>query len=52
MREVPFDLDLNADDDSLNIKGILFKYLKHWPWFLGSLVLCVILGLALPSLYP
>src|SRR6056297_426548 len=46
MKEVPFDLDINDDEDSLNIKGVLFKYLRYWPWFLTSLVLCIFVGLA------
>lgn len=46
MKEAPFTLDLRDDAVSLSIKETVFEYIKHWPWFLASLVLCVILGLA------
>ena len=30
------------NSDSLNIKENFFKYLKNWPWFLGSIFLSIV----------
>ncbi len=46
MKEAPFTLDLRDDADSLSIKATVFEYIKHWPWFLASLAVCLFLGLA------
>ena len=31
-----------ADDKEIDIKELLFKYLIHWPWFVGTVVACLI----------
>jgi len=46
IREDSFTLDMSDYKSSFNIKEFIYTYLKFWPWFLVSLVLCVILGLA------
>lgn len=46
MKDAPFTLDVSDDDSSFNLKEVIYKYLVFWPWFLVSLVFCVILGLA------
>ncbi|MDB4270899.1 polysaccharide biosynthesis tyrosine autokinase [bacterium] len=45
MKEAPFSLDFDDDnDDSLALKDTIVKYLRYWPWFISSLLLCLILG--------
>ena len=31
-----------ADDKEIDIQGLLFKYLIHWPWFVGAVIVCLI----------
>ena len=44
MKESPFSLDYNEEEESFQIKEVLLKYLRYWPWFLGAILLCVGLG--------
>lgn len=44
MKEAPVIVDFNEEDDSQNIKDLLFKYLKYWPWFLVAVILSIGLG--------
>lgn len=41
MKETSFELDMN-NEESISIKKIINKYLKHWPWFLASFFICLI----------
>jgi tyrosine-protein kinase Etk/Wzc len=43
MKEASFSLDL--DDESFTLKDTLSKYLRYWPWFLLSMVICIPLGI-------
>ncbi len=31
-----------ADDKGIDIQELLFKYLIHWPWFVGAVIVCLI----------
>ena len=31
-----------ADEEQINIQQIIFRYLIHWPWFVVSVVICMI----------
>ena len=31
-----------ADDQEIDFKELLFKYLIHWPWFVGTVLACLI----------
>ena len=31
-----------ADDREIDIQELLFKYLIHWPWFVGAVIVCLI----------
>ena len=31
-----------ADDKEIYIQELLFKYLIHWPWFVGAVIVCLI----------
>ncbi|APQ18040.1 GumC family protein [Maribacter hydrothermalis] len=44
MKDAPFSLDLEENDQPLNLKAIVQKYLRYWPWFIGALVLCLALA--------
>ncbi len=46
MNESPFSLDFNEEEESFDLKDVLFKYLRYWPWFLGATILCMALGYA------
>ena len=41
-------LPVAEEESTLNIREILSKYLRHWPWFLG--LLCLTLGTAVAYL--
>src|SRR6056297_3186180 len=45
MKETPFSLDFNDQEEAFTLKDTLFKYLRYWPWFLISLVLCIAIGI-------
>lgn len=45
MKETPFSLDFNDQEEAFALKDTLFKYLWYWPWFLISLVLCIAIGI-------
>ena len=38
--ELPNEKLCEADDKEIDIKELLFKYLIHWPWFVGTVVAC------------
>ena len=40
--ELPNEKLCEADDKEIDIKELLFKYLIHWPWFVGTVVACLI----------
>lgn len=31
-----------ADDEKIDIQEVLFKYIIHWPWFVGAVLVCLI----------
>lgn len=34
----------DANEEQINIQEILFRYLIHWPWFVISVALCIVLA--------
>lgn len=46
MKEAPFSLDFNDEEESFALKKIISKYLRYWPWFLAATLICLLLGLA------
>ncbi len=34
----------NNQEESFNLYAIIFKYLPYWPWFVASVVICLILA--------
>ena len=35
-------LDMEAEESDFNLYSIIFKYLVYWPWFLVSVLVCVL----------
>lgn len=52
MKEAPFSLDFNEEEDSFNAKDIFAKYLRYWPWFLATILICLLLGVAVMRYAP
>lgn len=42
MKETEFNEVNESKEESIDIKEMLFKYLIHWPWFVGVVVACLI----------
>ncbi|WP_299160586.1 tyrosine-protein kinase family protein [uncultured Eudoraea sp.] len=55
MKEAPFSLDFNDEEESFALKEIILKYLRHWPWFLGvtlvSMALAYVYTIYVPNTY-
>ena len=44
MKNTPYDVVLDAEEGAFDLKEILAKYLRYWPWFLGTVLLCLLAG--------
>ncbi|NKI25231.1 polysaccharide biosynthesis tyrosine autokinase [Arenibacter sp. 6A1] len=44
MNDTPHNLQQFEEEESLNLKEILLKYLAYWPWFLAATLLSLWLG--------
>ena len=42
MKETEFTGTQEPKEESIDVKELLFKYLLHWPWFVGAVVVCLI----------
>ena len=42
MKETNFNEVKESKEENIDIKELLFKYLIHWPWFVGTVVACLI----------
>ena len=42
MKETEFNGTQEPKEESIDVKELLFKYLLHWPWFVGAVVACLI----------
>ena len=29
-------------EDQIDFRALLFKYIIHWPWFVGAVLLCLV----------
>ena len=38
MKETEFNGTQEPKEESIDVKELLFKYLLHWPWFVGAVV--------------
>ena len=42
MKETDFNEAQESKEENIDVKELLFKYLIHWPWFVGTVVVCLI----------
>ena len=42
MKETNFNEAQESKEENIDVKELLFKYLIHWPWFVGAVVACLI----------
>ena len=42
MKEADFNEAKEPKEENIDVKELLFKYLIHWPWFVGAVVACLI----------
>ena len=42
MKETDFNEAQESKEENIDVKELLFKYLIHWPWFVGTVVACLI----------
>ena len=42
MKETDFNEAQESKEENIDVKELLFKYLIHWPWFVGAVVVCLI----------
>ena len=42
MKETDFNEAKESKEENIDVKELLFKYLIHWPWFVGAVVACLI----------
>ena len=35
-------VDQEPEEDSFNLYAIIFKYLIYWPWFVASVLICLV----------
>ena len=40
------NLGTQQPEEEVNIQEILFRYLIHWPWFVASVLFCVVCAFA------
>ena len=52
MKEAPFSLDFNDEEESFALKEIISKYLRYWPWFLATIIICLVTGVCLYAICP
>ena len=36
MKETDFNEAQESKEENIDVKELLFKYLIHWPWFVGA----------------
>lgn len=42
MKETANERLRESDDEKIDFQEILFKYIIHWPWFVGAVLVCLI----------
>lgn len=40
--EKVYNVEQGVDEEKIDFQEALFKYLIHWPWFLGAIIVCLI----------
>ena len=39
--EKVYNAEQEANEEKIDFQEILFKYLIHWPWFVGAVIFCL-----------
>ena len=43
MKENSYDNNMSElDEEKVNYQELLFRYIIHWPWFVGTVLLCLV----------
>ena len=43
MKENSYENNMNElDEEKVNYQELLFRYIIHWPWFVASVLICLI----------
>ena len=40
--EKVYNMEQEANEEKIDFQEILFKYLIHWPWFVGAVIICLL----------
>ena len=40
--EIVNERQCETEDEKIDIQQLLFKYIIHWPWFIGAVLLCLV----------
>ena len=40
--EKVYNAEQEANEEKIDFQEILFKYLIHWPWFVGAVIFCLL----------
>lgn len=35
------DRQREDDEEKIDVQELLFKYIIHWPWFVGAVIVCL-----------
>tara|TARA_R110000868_G_scaffold3811_5_gene23461 strand:- start:8 stop:2335 length:2328 start_codon:yes stop_codon:yes gene_type:complete len=46
MKEAPYSIEQFEEEESFELKEIIQKYLRYWPWFILTSIICIGLGIA------
>ncbi|MGF1558058.1 MAG: GumC family protein [Flavobacteriaceae bacterium] len=52
MKEKPYVLDFQDDDKPIALKDVVSKYLRYWPWFVGSIIFFLVAGVLYSAFAP
>ena len=39
--EIVNERQCETEDEKIDIQQLLFKYIIHWPWFVGAVLVCL-----------
>lgn len=42
--EKVYNVEQGMDEEKIDFQEVLFKYLIHWPWFLGAIIVCLVVA--------
>ena len=40
--EIVNERQCETEDEKIDIQQLLFKYIIHWPWFVGAVLVCLL----------